>query len=78
MNSFDVVAVGNATLDIFLWVQETNKHFRLNEETKEFIEDLKRKLFAEALRKSEALVEQYEKGTLEIIPGRTNKSIHSI
>jgi len=35
MNSFDVVAVGNATLDIFLWVQETNKHFRLNEETKE-------------------------------------------
>jgi len=35
MNSFDVVAVGNATIDIFLWVQETNKHFRLNEETKE-------------------------------------------
>ena len=35
MNSFDIVAVGNATLDIFLWVQETNKHFRLNEETKE-------------------------------------------
>lgn len=35
MDSFDVVAVGNATLDIFLWVQETNKHFRLNEETKE-------------------------------------------
>lgn len=35
MSSFDVVAVGNARVDIFIWVQETNKHFRLNEETKE-------------------------------------------
>lgn len=35
MDSFDVVAVGNATLDIFLLVQEANKHFRLNPQTNE-------------------------------------------
>ena len=35
MNSFDVVTVGNATLDMFLWVHDTNKHFRLDEKTKE-------------------------------------------
>jgi len=35
MDSFDVVTVGKATLDIFLWTKETNKHFRLNKDTNE-------------------------------------------
>ena len=40
-------------------------------EVSEQIEDMKKKLFAEAMKKAEALVEQYEKGSLEVIPGRT-------
>lgn len=35
MSSFDVVTVGNATLDNFLWIQNENKHFRLDEATRE-------------------------------------------
>ncbi len=35
MDSFDVVTVGNATLDNFLWIHDTNKHFRLSRETGE-------------------------------------------
>ncbi|MCL4419018.1 carbohydrate kinase family protein [Patescibacteria group bacterium] len=35
MNTFDVVAVGNATVDTFLNIHETNKHFRLDPQTKE-------------------------------------------
>ena len=35
MNSFDFVAVGNATLDIFLWIHESNKHFRVDPKTHE-------------------------------------------
>jgi ribokinase len=34
-SSFDLVTVGNARIDLFLSIQDTNKHFRLNEETKE-------------------------------------------
>jgi len=34
-SSFDLVTVGNATIDLFLSIQDTNKHFHLNEETKE-------------------------------------------
>jgi len=40
-------------------------------EVTEEIEELKRKVIAEAMKKGEALVEMYEKGTLEVIPGRT-------
>lgn len=40
-------------------------------EVSEEIEDLKKKVIAEAMKKGEALVESYEKGTLEVIPGRT-------
>lgn len=35
MDLFDVVAVGNAKIDIFLQVHETNKHFRLDPSTGE-------------------------------------------
>lgn len=35
MNSFDVITIGKATLDIFLWTEESNKHFRLNKDTSE-------------------------------------------
>ena len=35
MDSFDFVAVGNAKVDIFLQVHDTNKHFRLDPETGE-------------------------------------------
>lgn len=35
MDLFDVVTVGNATLDNFLWIHDSNNHFRLNEETRE-------------------------------------------
>jgi len=35
MDSFDVVAVGNAKVDIFLQVHDTNKHFRLDPESGE-------------------------------------------
>ncbi|MEK7573784.1 MAG: carbohydrate kinase family protein [Patescibacteria group bacterium] len=35
MDSFDVIAVGNAKVDIFLQIHDTNKHFRLNPQTKE-------------------------------------------
>jgi len=41
--------------------------YEISDEAKE----LKKKLIAETMRKSEALVESYEKGHLEIIPGRT-------
>lgn len=34
-SSFDLVTVGNATIDLFLSIQDTNKHFRLNEDTQE-------------------------------------------
>jgi DNA-directed RNA polymerase subunit A' len=40
-------------------------------EVSEEIEELKKKVIAEAMKKGEALVESYEKGTLEVIPGRT-------
>ena len=40
-------------------------------EVSEEIEDLKKKVISEAMKKGEALVESYQKGTLEIIPGRT-------
>lgn len=33
--AFDVITVGNATVDIFLGVHDTNRHFRVNEQTKE-------------------------------------------
>lgn len=35
MNTLDVVAVGNATVDTFLHIHETNKHFRLDSQTGE-------------------------------------------
>ncbi|MBI2031633.1 MAG: carbohydrate kinase family protein [Candidatus Levybacteria bacterium] len=35
MDVFDVVAVGNAKIDIFLQVHDTNQHFKLNPQTKE-------------------------------------------
>lgn len=35
MDMFDVVAVGNAKVDIFLQVHDTNKHFRLDQQTGE-------------------------------------------
>ncbi len=35
MDIFDVVTIGNAKIDIFLQVHDTNKHFRLNSETGE-------------------------------------------
>lgn len=34
-SSFDLVTVGNATIDLFLSIQDTNKHFRLDKETQE-------------------------------------------
>jgi DNA-directed RNA polymerase subunit A' len=40
-------------------------------EVSEEIEDLKKKVIAEAMKKGEALVESYQKGSLEVIPGRT-------
>jgi len=40
-------------------------------EVSEEIEELKKKVIAEAMKKGEALVESYEKGKLEIIPGKT-------
>jgi len=40
-------------------------------EVSEEIETLKTKVINEALKKGEALVESYQKGTLEVIPGRT-------
>lgn len=40
-------------------------------EASEEIEEMKKKVIGEALKKAEGIVEQYEKGTLEIIPGRT-------
>jgi ribokinase len=33
--TYDVITVGNATVDIFLTVHDTNKHFRIDEQTKE-------------------------------------------
>jgi len=35
MDIFDVVTVGNAKIDIFLQVHDTNEHFRFNRETQE-------------------------------------------
>lgn len=35
MDSFDLVTVGKATLDVFLWTEDSNKHFRLNPATNE-------------------------------------------
>lgn len=35
MSSYDVVLVGNATVDNFLWIQDENKHFRMDEATRE-------------------------------------------
>ena len=35
MDSFDIVSIGKATLDIFLWVHEANKHFRVDSKTHE-------------------------------------------
>lgn len=35
MNSFDVVTIGKATLDIFLWIHEANKHFQVDLKTHE-------------------------------------------
>jgi ribokinase len=32
---YDVISVGNATIDIFLTIHDTNKHFRINEPTGE-------------------------------------------
>jgi len=40
-------------------------------EVSEEIEELKKKVIAETMKKAEALVESYKKGTMEIIPGRT-------
>ena len=40
-------------------------------EVSEEIEELKKRLISDAMKKAEALVEEYKKGTLEIIPGRT-------
>ncbi|PIY94947.1 MAG: hypothetical protein COY68_00825 [Candidatus Levybacteria bacterium CG_4_10_14_0_8_um_filter_35_23] len=34
-SSFDLVTIGNATIDLFLSIQDTNRHFHLNEETQE-------------------------------------------
>lgn len=33
--TFDVITVGNATVDLFFTIQDTNKHFRVNSETRE-------------------------------------------
>ncbi|MFH1186616.1 MAG: carbohydrate kinase family protein [Candidatus Levyibacteriota bacterium] len=33
--SFDVVTIGNSTIDIFFTISSTNKHFRMEEKTKE-------------------------------------------
>ncbi len=35
MKHFDVIAVGNATVDVFLSIDDENKHIRLDEKTKE-------------------------------------------
>jgi sugar/nucleoside kinase (ribokinase family) len=34
-SSFDLITVGNARIDLFLSIQDTNKHFRLNEQNQE-------------------------------------------
>lgn len=34
-SSFDVIVIGSATIDIFLSIHQTNKHFHLNEHTRE-------------------------------------------
>jgi ribokinase len=33
--TFDAITVGNATVDLFFTIQDTNEHFRVNDETKE-------------------------------------------
>jgi len=40
-------------------------------EVSEEIEDLKKKVISEAMKKGESLIEAFRKGTLEVIPGRT-------
>ncbi len=40
-------------------------------EVSDEIEELKKKVISDAMKKAEVIVEQYEKGTLDVIPGRT-------
>ncbi len=47
-------------------------------EVSEEIEELKKKSIADALKKGEALVESYKKGSMEIIPGRTSSESFEI